>query len=87
MNRPNKKAFLVIPLLLILAGGIALHLGRAKANHGDLRFFGNVDIRQVQLSFHDTERPALLWPQYWPMAVIGLFCMILAGRLFRRRMY
>jgi ABC-2 type transport system permease protein len=30
---------------------------------------------------------SLLWPQYWPMALIGLFCMLLAGWLFRRRMY
>jgi HlyD family secretion protein len=56
MNRPNRKAFLVIPILLLIAGGVYLQLSRTKANHGDLRFFGNVDIRQVQLSFHDTGR-------------------------------
>jgi len=28
-----------------------------------------------------------LWPQYWPMAVIGLATMALAGRLFRHRLY
>jgi ABC-2 type transport system permease protein len=29
---------------------------------------------------------ALLWPQYWPMAIIGVITLILAGALFRRRM-
>lgn len=29
----------------------------------------------------------LLWPQYWPMALIGLGCMTLAAWMFRRRMY
>ena len=29
---------------------------------------------------------ALLWPQYWPMALIGLFTLTLAGWLFRHRM-
>jgi ABC-2 type transport system permease protein len=27
---------------------------------------------------------ALYWPQYWPLAVIGIVSMIVAGRLFRR---
>lgn len=27
---------------------------------------------------------ALLWPQYWPLALIGIGSMIIAGRLFRR---
>lgn len=30
---------------------------------------------------------ALFWPQYWPLLVIGLICMIVAGNLFRRRLY
>lgn len=30
---------------------------------------------------------SLLWPQYWPMAIIGLVNLALAGWLFRRRMY
>jgi ABC-2 type transport system permease protein len=29
----------------------------------------------------------LLWPQYWPMAAIGLVNMALAGWLFRHRLY
>ncbi len=29
----------------------------------------------------------LLWPQYWPMALIGLTALVLAGVLFRRRIY
>ncbi|HKL49109.1 MAG TPA: ABC transporter permease [Desulfuromonadales bacterium] len=30
---------------------------------------------------------ALFWPQYWPMALIGVITLALAGTLFRRRMY
>lgn len=30
---------------------------------------------------------SLLWPQYWPMAVIGLVNLLVAGRLFRHRLY
>ncbi len=30
---------------------------------------------------------AILWPQYWPMAVIGLVSLTAAGWLFRHRMY
>jgi ABC-2 type transport system permease protein len=29
----------------------------------------------------------LLWMQYWPMALIGLSSLVLAGALFRRRIY
>lgn len=28
-----------------------------------------------------------LWPNYWPMAIIGLVCLISAGFMFRRRMH
>jgi ABC-2 type transport system permease protein len=30
---------------------------------------------------------SLLWPHYWPMALIGLGNLVLAGWLFRRRLY
>jgi ABC-2 type transport system permease protein len=30
---------------------------------------------------------SLLWPQYWPMALIGCVCLFSAAHLFRRRMY
>ena len=29
----------------------------------------------------------LLWPQYWPMALIGLSTLMMAGVMFRRRLY
>jgi len=48
-----------------------------------LRYF-LVVVRSV---FLEGATPALLWPQYWPMALIGLFCLILATWLFRGRMY
>jgi ABC-2 type transport system permease protein len=29
---------------------------------------------------------SLFWPQYWPLAIIGVVTMIVAGWLFRRRL-
>jgi ABC-2 type transport system permease protein len=48
-----------------------------------LRYF-LIIVREV---FLEGATPALLWPQYWPMALIGLFCLVLATRLFRGRLY
>lgn len=47
-----------------------------------LRYF-LVIVRGV---FLEGATPRSLWPQYWPMALIGLCCLFLAGYLFRRRM-
>lgn len=47
-----------LPLLVIAAIGAALYvwLGNGPAATDNLRLFGNVDIRQVRLAFHDTGR-------------------------------
>jgi ABC-2 type transport system permease protein len=37
-------------------------------------------------SFLEGAGPSLFWPQYWPLAVIGIISMIVAGRLFRHRL-
>lgn len=37
-------------------------------------------------SFLEGAGPSLFWQQYWPLAVIGFVSMIVAGRLFRRRL-
>lgn len=29
---------------------------------------------------------SLFWPQYWPLAVIGVVSILIAGRLFRRHL-
>ena len=36
-------------------------------------------------SFLQGAGASLFWPQYWPLAVIGIVSMIVAGQLFRRR--
>jgi ABC-2 type transport system permease protein len=48
-----------------------------------LRYF-MIILRRV---FLQGDTLALLWPQYWPMAVIGLATLTAAGWLFRHRMY
>ena len=37
-------------------------------------------------SFLEGAGPSLFWPQYLPLALIGVVSMIVAGRLFRRRL-
>jgi ABC-2 type transport system permease protein len=48
-----------------------------------MRYF-LIILRRVFLEGADV---SLLWTQYWPMAVIGLFNLTLAARLFRHRLY
>jgi len=47
-----------------------------------LRYF-LVILRSV---FLEGANVSLLWPQFWPMALIGCFCLFMAGALFRHRM-
>ncbi len=37
-------------------------------------------------SFLEGAGASLFWPQYWPLAAIGVVSMIVAGRLFRLRL-
>ena len=37
-------------------------------------------------SFLEGSSASLFWPQYWPLALIGIVSMIVAGRLFRSRL-
>ena len=48
-----------------------------------MRYFLIV-VRSVFLEATDLE---ILWPQYWPMAIIAVVTLSLAGWLFRHRMY
>jgi ABC-2 type transport system permease protein len=48
-----------------------------------MRYF-LVVLRSV---FLEGARIDLLWHNYWPMALIGLTCLALAGFMFRRRLY
>ncbi|MEI6149368.1 MAG: efflux RND transporter periplasmic adaptor subunit [bacterium] len=71
MKRSSKKAWGLILVLALAAGALCLHLSRTNTNNGELRFFGNVDIRQVQLSFHDTGRIACLLAKEGDRVVAG----------------
>jgi ABC-2 type transport system permease protein len=48
-----------------------------------LRYF-LIILRGVYLEGADA---SLLWPQFWPMALIGLACLAFASWLFRHRLY
>lgn len=41
----------------------------------------------VRLVFLEGVGVELLWPQYWPMAVIALLSLVMAAWLFMHRMY
>jgi ABC-2 type transport system permease protein len=40
----------------------------------------------LRASFLEGAGASLLWPQYWPLAAIGVVSMIVAGKLFRGRL-
>ena len=48
-----------------------------------LRYF----LIVLRKSFLEGAGFALLWDQFWPMALIGATTLVLAGWLFRHRMY
>lgn len=54
----RKKIFFIIGLLIVAAAAGVWYWrsGNSEANEGQLVLFGNVDIRQVQLAFNDSER-------------------------------
>jgi drug efflux transport system permease protein len=45
-----------------------------------LRYF----LIVLRTSFLEGAGVSLVWPQLWPLAVIGIGSMIVAGKLFRR---
>ena len=47
-----------------------------------LRYF----LIVLRSSFLQGGGPSLFWPQYWPLLMIGLISMIVAGSLFRHRL-
>lgn len=46
-----KKKLIIILLLLIITGGILFFISRKKNNPDELTLYGNIEIRQVDLSF------------------------------------
>jgi ABC-2 type transport system permease protein len=40
----------------------------------------------LRASFLEGAGVSLLWPQYWPLATIGIVSMTVASRLFRSRL-
>ena len=50
------RVLLLLVLISGIAGGIAFYLRNTKQTSNSLIIYGNVDIRQIQLAFHDTGR-------------------------------
>ena len=46
-----KKVLIILILFLVFLGGITVYKHRHKANPNELTLFGNIEIRQVDLSF------------------------------------
>jgi HlyD family secretion protein len=60
MKRP---LLLIIVIIAVIAGGIAFWLNRGDDAVRDLVLYGNVDLRQVELSFNNSERIAAVLVQ------------------------
>jgi len=57
MAKPKKKRIIIVLVLIgLIAGGITIYRHKEKKTKNKLRLYGNVDIRQVQLAFHDSGR-------------------------------
>jgi len=81
-------AFMVLVPAIILSG-FATPIANMPPLMQDLTYINPmryflIIIRGVFLQGADI---SVLWPQYWPMAAIGVFCLVLAGSLFRHRLY
>jgi ABC-2 type transport system permease protein len=81
-------AFLFIVPSIILSG-FATPIANMPPLVQDLTLFNPmryflIILRRVFLEGIDT---SLLWNQYWPMALIGVINLFIAGMLFRRRLY
>ena len=79
--------FLFMVLAIVLSGFATPIANMPKAMQyitllDPLRYF----LIILRGSFLEGAGLSLFWPQYWPLAVIGVVSMIVAGRLFRRRL-
>jgi len=61
MRRMSLVAVLIV--VLILAGGVTWWLAQREGGRKELVLFGNVDLRQVQMSFNNNERIAVVLVQ------------------------
>lgn len=62
MAKPRKKRIilLLVPIGVIIGGILFYTYNEREQNDDELRLYGNVDIREVQLAFHDSGRIAKL---------------------------
>ncbi len=83
MNRKKIRLLVIVAVILLVAGGV--WLGRAHRKAGEdaqLVLYGNVDIRQVQLAFNDSERVATLLVQEGDRVEPGQLLATLDARRF-----
>ncbi len=57
MAKPKKKRIiLLLVLIAVITGGILFYTHNGNERNNEIRLYGNVDIREVQLAFHDSGR-------------------------------
>jgi len=62
MAKPKiKRIILLLVLVAAITGGILFYGDSGQGLKNDLLIYGNVDIRQVRLAFHDTGRIMTLY--------------------------
>ena len=57
------KRWVPVLILVAIAGGLAWWLTHRHAARTELVLYGNIDLRQVDLAFHDSERIAAIYVQ------------------------
>ncbi len=57
MPKPKKKRIIIVLLLAVaIVAGVMIYRQNGEEMKNELRLYGNVDIRQAQLAFHDSGR-------------------------------
>lgn len=59
----KRKLVIVLLIVVVLAGAAAWWLAQRESATGELALYGNVDLRQVQLAFNNSERIAAVLVQ------------------------
>ena len=83
MSNSKVKRILVVVVLLLVAGGVFLVYEREdSSDNGSLQLYGNVDVREVDLTFNNSEHVAELLVQEGDQVTKGQ----LLARLHRERL-
>jgi len=83
----NKKVFIIVPVLILLAGGaVVFNKQQATGSAEVLTLYGNVDIREVQLTVNGSEHIAEILVQEGDWVKKGQLLAVLHTELLEARL-